>query len=50
MKEVEFNIICEIKNRNVEAEFDRICNDIKKYFTNDDLSIETAHIIARKPY
>ncbi len=49
LKAAGFEIILEKKNRGTKAELEKISKHIKSQFSEDDLTIQTAHIIARKP-
>ncbi|MGK9477953.1 methyltransferase domain-containing protein [Melioribacter sp. OK-6-Me] len=48
-KNIGYEILLEEKIFNEKANFKKISKEIRKYFTEEDLSISSAHVIARKP-
>jgi len=48
LTKIGFQIVYEKKNRAEKLDKNRICNELKQFFIEDDLSIRSAHLIVKK--
>ena len=49
LKKVGFEIVTDIRNQAISADYSKLAKSIKDQYCKEDLSVRTGYILARKP-